>query len=777
MLELVDGGGALAEGGQGAASEERLVGRGRQRLEQLQGFGGASRAEQRLAETQLRRRGYGCITRRSERAEEVGGRGVVTVALQRGRGGERLLLLLAAGRCRRRDGSGWRHLASQSGDLDPAGSRLGLDVDGRDRIERGAVRQAVGDAACQQAAQHGASAFEVDLLQEDVGIVGTGAHEPAVDQSLGGTQRGEGDLGTAVEAAQPIGEQPGLLLDRERGTERVDILGTEAAARFLGMERAHSGQAASAAGGIVGPRIELCGLTGRALQQQWVEAVAVGDTVVQLGERSRVRELAQRRRRILGRLDRGGGHGRVAQARGGTDEAEISETLGERGQSVGAVGVALEQLVNFPVGFADQAERGQSQGAGKRGIVGHAGIGGGEILVTAGQPVLERLVRACRELAEEGGSAQRVVARRSDLRGLLEAGAGVGVAAKSLKGFGAPVEGAADIVRGQVIAAGDQAVPGCDRLSVGAANESRQAQAKAGVGGGVEAWKAAEEARVALFGLVRLAQALECLTTFEEGLRGELGVLVGIVGDGVELAQGAGLVARSKAGQRFVESGGCGVGAVRLRLQIAVEGCDGVAVIDGEVPGAAEDEGVDLVGRLQLIEEPQGIGGGGGAGELVQRGLEGADRFIAFAKVAADLGQAEQLLAEGGVVGGEGEDLAVGVESLLVLAEASQRLCSDLEEALLELSGLGLVQASGGCFRGLRWAAGGLLCFGDFEVHRGRRGGVGGGVGVQRRHGFAVAVAGFQGLALQVGRAWIRLQSRGYVERLRALAGFRENER
>ncbi len=125
----------------------------------------------------------------------------------------------------------------------------------------------------------------------------------------------------------------------------------------------------------------------------------------------------------------------------------------------------------------------------------------------------------------------------------------------------------------------------------------------------------------------------------------DLGVLVGIVCERVELAQRVWLVAGRQTCQSSIQTRRGYVRAIRVRGQVAIEGRDGVAVVHGEVACAAQDERIDLASRAQVVQQARRIGRGTGRRKLVERGLECLDGGITFPQVAADLGQTEELLA------------------------------------------------------------------------------------------------------------------------------------
>ncbi len=127
---------------------------------------------------------------------------------------------------------------------------------------------------------------------------------------------------------------------------------------------------------------------------------------------------------------------------------------------------------------------------------------------------------------------------------------------------------------------------------------------------------------------------------------GDLGILIRLVGERVELAQGVRLVAGGQTRQRPIQSGRGDVGTVRVCSQVPIERRHGVAVVHGKVAGPTQHKGVDLAGGAQVVEQTQGVGGGARRRKLVERGLQRQDRGIALAQVAADLGETEQLLAE-----------------------------------------------------------------------------------------------------------------------------------
>ena len=327
--------------------------------------------------------------------------------------------------------------------------------------------------------------------------------------------------------------------------------------------------------------------------------------------------------------------------------------------------------------------------------------------------------------------AQRVIARGPKRCGLLQAGTRVAVTTEPAQRSGPPVEGTAHVVSTQVIASGDECVPGGDGLVVCAAHIAHQPQPEARGGGGVQARELVDQLLITRLRLVRLGQSLERLAGFHQRLRGDLGFLVGIVGERVELAQRVRFVAGRQAGQRFVQSGSGNIRPIRVRLQVLIERGHRVAVVHGEVARAAEHERIDLVGRSQLVEQAQCIRRRAGGRELIEGGFQRLQGSIRFAEVAADLCQTEQLLAKGGGARRQREHLAVRVERGFVIAKLRQRLAAYLEQALFQRAPLGGVECAGGGVRRFARAPRVQLALGDLEPHRRRDEGVGGGVAGQ----------------------------------------------
>ena len=361
---------------------------------------------------------------------------------------------------------------------------------------------------------------------------------------------------------------------------------------------------------------------------------------------------------------------------------------------------------------------------------------------------------------------------------MLQAQPRIVVAPESSRRFCAPEQGPAHVIGRQVVTAGDQAVPGGDCVAIGAAQVPHQTKPEAGRGGCVETWEPVEQLLVSGFGLIRLGQALERLAGFHQRLCGDFGVLVGIVGEGIQLAQGVGLIARRKTRQGPVQPRGGYIGPGRVDLQILIERRHGVAVVHGEVPRTAKHERIDLVGGAEVVEQPQGVGRSCGGRELVQCRLERLHSGVPFTEIAADLSKTEQLLAKRACARRQGQHLAMSVERGLVVAELGQRLGAHLEQALPERPAECDVQSPGSCVGRLARAASIQLTLGNLEPHGRRDRSIGASVVGQRLHGLGMLVGRVEGQAARVRVAPVGRTSRQHLQGVGAATcqGQRERE-
>ncbi len=209
---------------------------------------------------------------------------------------------------------------------------------------------------------------------------------------------------------------------------------------FFGVDGAHLRQAARAGRRVFRPRVELAGVAQSRFQQELIDPVARRGGVGQIGERPRVGDLQQRGRGLLGRLNGCRAVGGLAELGGAAGQAQVAKTACQDVQPVGSVGVALQELVGFPVAGAPQPETCLGLRTLQRWIRRHGRIGRGQVLVAPGEPLRQlllvggaypRIDRACVALAERERRPQRVVVGRLDRRPVRKAGARIGVAAQA----------------------------------------------------------------------------------------------------------------------------------------------------------------------------------------------------------------------------------------------------------------------------------------------------------------------------------------------------------
>ncbi len=93
------------------------------------------------------------------------------------------------------------------------------------------------------------------------------------------------------------------MLDGRRCRHLVVWIGAQAEPGFFGVHRAHLRQTARASRGILGPRVEMAGVSERGLEQELIEPVACRGSISEIRERPREGHFQQSRRRILRRLD------------------------------------------------------------------------------------------------------------------------------------------------------------------------------------------------------------------------------------------------------------------------------------------------------------------------------------------------------------------------------------------------------------------------------------------------------------------------------------------